>query len=1109
MSALFISLAFQLIVIQVISTCPISAIVVQNIEGITGSLTHSYGLSSTFSSVSPTETFHAITIGFWVQSESTLTDFVQFNGDGNQKRFSLDFILGVTGIIMGKIVTDLTTLSATQMTADPNDNLQYWNYMSAAVNYQTGSFYLYIWNTGAEEVSNENNAINFATTDDWALTTTGSKIILCIIPSQCGNYQLSTLTVFLGAYLKNAGQFQRLSNQNTPLGILIFYSDQYAVEQATGTNLSLTVSFAPSYDTSTDSLNFPENGRHLKWTAGRIFADPLRMVTILMRLSFNLGTDCGYQKLISRKTSAGTELYSFGFSSSIAPGSLIFSYTWNSNYRAAVPGSSIFNNNYFHTIIISTFISDTEDRFIFTVSVNGSVPTTNPSLYQSGITSQSYAESTTDQFWLGDDVCSFQGKLEYFYLWNNGGLDNQMNCLPGCSFSVGTLTDHINCLNVCHSSCLTCTGNLNTDCLSCQPSRLQYNPSNSSTFRCILSCPTGFFPSQGNTECLRCDNSCLSCTNGTACDQCNNHYPVKVGPSASLCYSDCPPMTYLEMGRCLDCNDSCSNCSGSSSQECTSCNTSCYLDLVSPTANSGSCVNCDPSCNTCVGSTGNDCISCNPPLILNGSSCQINSTSTPNINNTTIHIATDDSALQIAITASSTILEAMSYVPTAAVLATQFAAQAGTTSFTSGISTYNLYSYMALIKIASLLVLINVPYRQKVLDFFKATIATQSFPNFFSPIVGDRAANLYKNNAFSRITIASQFLLNYGSYMSQQLSFLLMAVFFQILTCILRKYPRVSVVLGKIGSALYNNAIIYMTGSEIPFLIGVVVTFHSGHYKDSSEDIFGLVLMILMKCIWLGFFSLIAILLFKGEGLKEPNKERGREISNNLHLNRVSLKKILVEGLLERFNSAQLHKQLALPLKFIKILCIALLFGMSQSYPLLQIIPAIILQAGWLILDAWSDPKKKKADLVINLLENLLVLMGFISCLFISVFKEVEAFDFVLIGVISSAFIIRTLYLLIGTITAVLQSLCSKKDSIKNSHKTRLKTDSKRIFKKGFHKQRARRMHLKQRNKPNSSGSDSFLELSPESVKKNQVIRKPKILVQPNISRINLSDGRY
>ena len=1031
-------LSFQLLIYQGASTCPTSSILAETLSS--GSWT--YNLEDSFPSVPTTQPFHAITIGLWVFSAHSLAKFLQFEGDGNKDRISLDFTSAAgLGSVKAKVITDQSTLSSQTVTIAPPYTDILWVYISCSIDYQSGSVYLYAWSASQSDTSTE-LTLPFASTDSWSVTTSGSTIYICGTSSSCGSsYSLRGLSVFLGAYLNQGAHFQRYTNQLTSWINLVFSSSESATDQVSAKTFPLGVAPAPSYDTSTDSLNFPVNGRYLKWTADRTFGDPKRMITILMRLSFNLGTDCGYQKIFSRKTSTNTERYSFGFSSSIAPGSLVFSYTYSGVVsRTAVPETSVFNNDYFHTIAISVFIFDTMEKFLFTVSINGSTPTTSPSGSLS-LATQYYEELATDEFWIGDNACSFRGKLQYLYLWNNGGMDNQMDCLPGCSFTLGTVSDQMTCLDMCHPSCLTCNGNSSTDCLSCHSGRLRHNPNNSPTFRCVLSCPTGFYSSEGNTECLPCDSSCLSCTNGTACLQCKSTYPVKVGPSASLCYNTCPALTYLNSERCLDCDSSCSNCSGPSSQNCTSCNASYFLDLVTPTADSGSCIKCDPSCNTCLGPTGNDCTSCTSPLILNGSSCRINSTSAPNRTNTTINLPKDDSATQIAITTSSTMLTTMSYAPTAAVFVSQFATSS-VSSFTSGISSYNLYSYLALIKIASLFVLVNIPFRQRILDFFKATISSQSFPNFFSIIVDDSVDNQFRDGAFSRIAISGQFLLNYGGYMSQQSLFLLIAVFFHVLTHVLRKNPKVSAILSKITAALYNMVIINLTGSQIPFLIGVVATITSGSYKDSAGGLVSLILMILMICAWLGFFAFIAILLFKGESLK-VSKEAAKA-QRHLGQNKVSLKEVLSEGILAPFIADRLQRQVALPLKFIKIMCVTMLIGMSQSYPLLQIIPPIVLQLFWLILDAWSDSKKSKVDFVFNLLENFFVLISFIACLLIAVVDNVGAFDFVMIGVLSSALISRTIHVIVGVIGAIVMSVCSKKQPPTQDKIFRVKRSSRR-----------------------------------------------------------------
>jgi hypothetical protein len=313
--------------------------------------------------------------------------------------------------------------------------------------------------------------------------------------------------------------------------------------------------------------------------------------------------------------------------------------------------------------------------------------------------------------------------------------------------------------------------------------------------------------------------------------------------------------------------------------------------------------------------------------------------------------------------------------------------------------------------------------------------------------------------------------------MTEILLYLLIALLFHMVAHIFRKKPKLSSTLGKVAIGFYNAVVINTIASQIPFIMGVIVSFEAGDGKGSVSYNLGLVMLILMVYVWLALFSCFAILLFKSEALIEEAERDNRDDSSP-QTPGVSLKKMLAKGFLLPFISNRLSRQLALPLNLIKMMSIGMFIVMSQSYPFLQIIPGIVLKLGWLILDAWSDSKRSKVDFVLNLLENFLLLMGFIACLLIAVLKDVEAFDYILIGVISTALILRTIHMIIGLIGTVVLSVCKKK---KPGEKSSL-TINIPLDKKTFN-----RISLSHRNDhEEASMSDSF---SPSSIK----IFDPKI----------------
>ena len=1017
-------------------SCPQSAILIQTKSESMPS-TSTYKLDTAFPLVSPTETFDALSIGFWVASSSAHTDFIQFYGDGNLLRLTFNFALtSITAKILINPPTSTSSMSGSTSSAN-----FYWKYVSLSMNYTATSAILYVWDAGLEERSIQNSALNFATTQSWSFTTGGSKITLCSQPAHCGsNYTIAALSVYLNMFFSHPYEYQMYANPITPLAALRFSMQNYAIEQITMTNMALGVGSTPSYDIATNSLHFSSISNYIKWESGNSMEEPMRGLTFLMKLSYDSSGSCSHQKIFSRKALNGPEKYSIGFKSSLANGALVFSLT-NSlgSYQWVIGQTTVFTNNDFHTVAISLYLYDILDKLRFTVSVNDSVPFTDLATpTSSGLSTGLHSEASTDEYWIGDNTCSFKGKLAYFYLWSNGGLETSMGCLEDCTLTMGPISDQRVCLDVCDSSCLTCNGTTSNDCLSCPATRLQFNPQLTTTFQCVFTCPTGFYPSEDNIACLPCDTSCVACTNGTGCTQCQSASPWMIGPSESLCYENCPPMTYQNstLGRCLDCNSTCVNCTGPSSQECTSCGSDSYLNVIIGTENIGECVKCDSSCRTCIGPTSNHCTSCNSLLVLleniccpqgytsNGTDCIPPPLPPSNVSNTT------DPAVTTAVTVSSAVLTSLSYAPTAAALVGQLAsaaassvsagASAASSAFASSLGSYNLASYVALMKVASLFVLVNFAYRPRLLDFFKATVTSQSFPNFFSAIIGDSIGNKFTIGAFTRINFPCEFALNYGSYMSELLVYFGAASFFHILAFIFRKNLKIYSLLSKIVKAVYNMIVIKMIGSQIPFVMSVGVTFQSGCYKNNAEEILGLVMMIVMILLWLQFFAIASIFLFRGAQKNDSEREGNKS-------NGITMWDILTEGFLLPFVSDRLIRQVALPLNLIKVMCIALFIAIGQSNPYVQVVPAIVLQLGWLILDAVSDSKKSKIDLALNFLENLLVLMSFIACLCIGTVETDESLDFFLIGAIGSALAARTIHMIVGILGTIIAKLLAKK----------------------------------------------------------------------------------
>ncbi|EAR95046.2 TNFR/NGFR cysteine-rich region family protein (macronuclear) [Tetrahymena thermophila SB210] len=207
------------------------------------------------------------------------------------------------------------------------------------------------------------------------------------------------------------------------------------------------------------------------------------------------------------------------------------------------------------------------------------------------------------------------------YLYNS-------QCISQCPIGTysSTVTNNNQCLP-CNSSCKTCSGPNSTDCLSCSsPNYLQ--PLQNS---CVSSCNSNQFADNTLLKCINCDITCTKCSgpNNNQCLKCSGSYYFD--STATKCVKTCPDGTYPNSSNniCSSCNSNCTTCSGPASNSCLSCSGTLYLDSTANTcvstcpngyyANSQGniCSNCNSSCTTCSGPADNNCLSCSGKLYFN------------------------------------------------------------------------------------------------------------------------------------------------------------------------------------------------------------------------------------------------------------------------------------------------------------------------------------------------------------------------------------------------------------------------------------------------------------------------------------------------------------
>ena len=176
----------------------------------------------------------------------------------------------------------------------------------------------------------------------------------------------------------------------------------------------------------------------------------------------------------------------------------------------------------------------------------------------------------------------------------------------------------------CHASCKTCWGPSSTVCSECTAGNF-LQPSSTT---CSNSCPTGYWGNSATKTCDACHTYCAACTGATStqCSSCKTGYFKQPAPNANTCASTCPSGYYKNTGTntCSSCNVACATCTGSANSVCPTCNAGYFLQPSSTTClnscpatgywkNSGTktCDVCHSYCKICTGSNSNQCSSCN------------------------------------------------------------------------------------------------------------------------------------------------------------------------------------------------------------------------------------------------------------------------------------------------------------------------------------------------------------------------------------------------------------------------------------------------------------------------------------------------------------------
>lgn len=196
-------------------------------------------------------------------------------------------------------------------------------------------------------------------------------------------------------------------------------------------------------------------------------------------------------------------------------------------------------------------------------------------------------------------------------------------CVKECPEGYHTDKDSQQCV-LCHSSCRTCEGPHSMQCLSCRPGWFQLGK------ECLLQCRDGYYGESTSGRCEKCDKSCKSCRGPrpTDCQSCDTFFFLL--RSKGQCHRACPEHYYADQHAqtCERCHPTCDKCSGKEAWSCLSCVWSYHLlkGICIPECIVGeyregkgenfNCKKCHESCMECKGPGSKNCTGCSAGLLL-------------------------------------------------------------------------------------------------------------------------------------------------------------------------------------------------------------------------------------------------------------------------------------------------------------------------------------------------------------------------------------------------------------------------------------------------------------------------------------------------------------
>ena len=363
----------------------------------------------------------------------------------------------------------------------------------------------------------------------------------------------------------------------------------------------------------------------------------------------------------------------------------------------------------------------------------------------------------------------------------------------------------------CDSSCQTCSTQSATSCTSCY-SGTYLLPSNDSCVSCNVA---GYYPNTTTQQCTSCDSSCQTCnsSNATSCLSCKTG--TYLLPSNNSCVA-CTVAGYYQDAtsqQCLACSSSCKTCSGPTSSDCLSCNST--YNLLN-----GTCYQCDSSCKTCSGPSSTDCLSCPSGTVLNQeNSCVVQSEESS---------STSAASISENYTLPTSLSQEEMF--TIAALKLQEAATGLLPIFVQGTATTAVL-FATFLSDVLLYRFINVPFPDNFIAFSK-NLNNSLIPNIYASYSQTNDVLNCSTGKFAELEVSSVILENSGSLLNREL-FSLCIIFLSIAAVVIfKRFKRAQSLFKKIRDTFTWNVFLAFLVSDF----GPLFLFSMVQLRENKSD---------------------------------------------------------------------------------------------------------------------------------------------------------------------------------------------------------------------------------------------------------------------------------